>query len=262
MYYERFPEEGGGFRKLLLINGTMSTCRSIRWLAKSFADEGLDVVIYDHYGTGRSTPMKQEGRLCTMEAYVQDAVNILDELGWNEPVYVMGISFGGMVAQELALLRPERVSKLVLACTTSGGKNFPIYELLITRGIFDTTLISIRSLDTKMNDWYLYWLPFLLVWFASLVFGLRLLQWHGAIHQLQARSSHDTCDRLHHIVTPTLVCGGERDGIASVADVMEMYKGISSKNGETRIQMFNGGHLFLAQDKLAPSYISAFLKQV
>ena len=51
-----------------------------------------------------------------------DAVRVLDEAG-VERAHVVGTSLGGMIAQELALSHPERVDRLVLACTTPGGPN-------------------------------------------------------------------------------------------------------------------------------------------
>ena len=56
-----------------------------------------------------------------MQQYADDAADILDELN-IEKITVMGVSFGGMVAQELIKRHPNKVSKLVLACTSSGGE--------------------------------------------------------------------------------------------------------------------------------------------
>ena len=57
-----------------------------------------------------------------------DAVTVLDEAG-VERAHVVGTSLGGMVAQELALASPERVDRLVLACTTAGrADSYPMPE--------------------------------------------------------------------------------------------------------------------------------------
>ena len=45
---------------------------------------------------------------------------------------MIGVSFGGMVAQELAVRHPRRVARLVLACTSpggAGGSSYPLHEL-------------------------------------------------------------------------------------------------------------------------------------
>ena len=55
-----------------------------------------------------------------MAEYAADALALLDAVGWERP-RVLGISFGGMVAQELAATAPERIARLALLCTSPGG---------------------------------------------------------------------------------------------------------------------------------------------
>ena len=66
-----------------------------------------------------------------MKQYADDAADLINKLQLPR-LPVMGVSFGGMVAQELAIRHPDKVSKLVLACTSSGGKggsSYPLHEL-------------------------------------------------------------------------------------------------------------------------------------
>ncbi len=79
-------------------------------------------------GLGQTT--KPEGDY-TMADYAADADALLESLAWPA-VPVVGVSFGGMVAQELAIQFPSRVRALVLACTSSGGRggaSYPLHEL-------------------------------------------------------------------------------------------------------------------------------------
>jgi 3-oxoadipate enol-lactonase len=79
--------------------------------------ERYDVILFDNRGIGESDAPPGPYTVAEMSA---DAVQVLDEAG-VERAHVVGTSLGGMVAQELALTYPDRVDRLVLACTTPGG---------------------------------------------------------------------------------------------------------------------------------------------
>jgi len=64
-------------------------------------------------------PGSTAGRVTTA-SFADDAVAVLDDLGLDT-VAVYGTSMGGRIAQMLAIHHPERLSRLVLACTTPGG---------------------------------------------------------------------------------------------------------------------------------------------
>jgi 3-oxoadipate enol-lactonase len=82
----------------------------------------LRVVAYDFRGNGNSD---EPPGPCTVATFVDDTVGLLDALGIDR-AHVYGQSFGGMVAQELALTAPHRVRTLILACTDMGpGRAIP-----------------------------------------------------------------------------------------------------------------------------------------
>ncbi len=110
-------ERRGDGPPLLLIQGM--SAHSGHWgepLLDALAED-FTVVTYDHRGTGRSGPAEED---FTMADLAADAAGVLDALELAS-AHVLGVSMGGMVAQELALARPERVRSLTLGCTMVGG---------------------------------------------------------------------------------------------------------------------------------------------
>jgi pimeloyl-ACP methyl ester carboxylesterase len=75
------------------------------------------VVAYDHLGLGES---EAAPALPTMRSMASDAERVLDALGWAS-AHVVGVSMGGMIAQELTLQAPGRVRSLTLIATHAGG---------------------------------------------------------------------------------------------------------------------------------------------
>jgi 3-oxoadipate enol-lactonase len=91
------------------------------WWDEEFLEplaERFQVVIFDNRGTGRSG--KPEGPY-TISLMVSDTLGLMDHLGLTS-ANVLGISMGGMIAQEMACNHPDRVRRLVLISTNCGGK--------------------------------------------------------------------------------------------------------------------------------------------
>lgn len=112
MYYE---EHGSGF-PLLLVNGLGSD--HLEWLHQMpvFAPR-FRVVIFDNRGTGKSAVPPGPYSTARM---ADDAAALLAMLRIDR-AHVLGVSLGGMIAQEVALRHPDRVDGLVLGCTGPGG---------------------------------------------------------------------------------------------------------------------------------------------
>ncbi len=101
VYYER----AGSGSPLLFFNGSGATLESSAPLIARFR-RNFDVVAHDQRGLGRtSIPVGPY----TMADYAADAAALLDDVGWDRCA-VVGVSFGGMVAQEFAVTWPRRVT--------------------------------------------------------------------------------------------------------------------------------------------------------
>src|SRR5690349_9093725 len=187
-----------------------------------------------------------------MADYAADALALLDHVGWDR-TRVVGVSFGGMVAQELAVTAPERVERLALLCTSpggAGGASYPLQELA-TLPVSEARALGTRLLDTRFTP---EWLAThdadrgLAEMMASRrVVGKSNDARRGEAEQLGARSRHDVCDRLARVTCPTLVACGRYDGIAPPAN----GEFIASHIPGAVLRIYDGGHAFFAQDPAA-----------
>jgi 3-oxoadipate enol-lactonase len=78
----------------------------------------------------------------------------------------------------------------------------------------------------------------------------------GARRQLEARAGHDTWDRLDRIACPTLLAAGRYDGVA----LPETQERMAGRIPGAKLQFFDGGHLFMIQDRTALPAMIAFLQ--
>jgi pimeloyl-ACP methyl ester carboxylesterase len=149
IYFERFsPDEGSARRggrhskdapPALLVMGLGANGRLWAPAVRRLLASGYEVIVVDNRGCGRSSTPSRPWTTRTMAA---DAVAVLDELG-VESAHVGAGSLGGMIAQELALEFPDRVSTLVLGCTTGG---LPRLDLVPRRGLLHIFEAALRSL--------------------------------------------------------------------------------------------------------------------
>jgi len=111
----------GEGRPLLLVMGLGGNIEMWRPLEDALVEHGVQTIAYDASGTGDSPPRLVPMR---MPGLARQAAHLLDVLGIPE-ADVLGVSFGGGVAQQLALDNPHRVRRLVLASTSVGLGGVP-----------------------------------------------------------------------------------------------------------------------------------------
>ncbi len=252
IYYELHGEGP----PLLLISGTGN---DLRYSSPDLVplNRSHSVCHFDQRGLGQTQGPE---RAYSMADYADDAAGLLDHLGWDT-ARVLGISFGGMVAQHLAARHPDRIERMVLACTSSGGTGRPSADLLALHDL--PTKISgplhLKLLDNRFDPQS-----------GELPPGLRGFIRHrakqpeltgaaaaGARRQLEARAGHDIFDELPEVTAPTLVIGGRYDGIAPP----ENLQAIVDQLPNARLELREGGHLFMIQDPDSWDTMLSFLAE-
>ena len=252
VYYER----SGEGPPLLFCNGSGSTLETSALLIKPFTQR-FDVVAHDQRGLGRTAIPPGPA---TMAEYAADAIGLLDEVGWDTCALV-GVSFGGMVAQEIAVTVPDRIDRLALLCTSpggAGGSSYPLHELADLPPD-ERAAIGMRILDTRFTPEWLAEHPSdrgLVEMMAARQGGTKTdEQVRGEALQLQARRHHDVFDRLPAVTCPTLVACGRYDGIAPPANA----EAIASRIPGADLRRYDGGHAFFVQDATALPQVLDFL---
>jgi pimeloyl-ACP methyl ester carboxylesterase len=219
---ELYYEEHGSGDPLLLIMGLAADSQAWMFQVPAFAAR-YRTITFDNRGVGRSS--KPAGPY-TIHEMADDAAGLLAGLGIAR-AHVIGVSMGGMIAQELALRHPERVRSLVLACTYPepdsdvererqfsvarfGGTVTAAGEVQIDVAALDPFAFFQHLLPRVFNqDFIDRELPTLMQLFGG------ALQWgfsmEALLGQVAAVMGHRTTDRLHQIAAPTLVITGDAD---------------------------------------------------
>ena len=228
-------ESRGDGPPLLLIHGLGYA----RWGWEPVADDlarSFRVLLFDNRGIGESDAPPGP---YTVAELAGDALQVLDEAG-VERAHVVGTSLGGMVAQELALSHPERVDRLVLACTTPGGPQaFPMPQRTVDLMLAQATLREYveNALVPAVR-------PDLVE--RILAHRERTAQGFEAwAAQAAAGAGFDAFARLGSLAAPTLVQHGDGDVVVDPRNGALLAELIP----DARLELYpGGGHLFFWQE--------------
>ncbi|MCZ6544332.1 MAG: alpha/beta hydrolase [Chloroflexi bacterium] len=111
-------ESRGSGPSLVLINGYGSSHRSWRREFLAILARDLRITTFANRGTGGSS---QPGEPWSLADFARDTVALIDALGLHT-THLLGLSMGGMIAQEVALQAPSRIERLILADTHCGPR--------------------------------------------------------------------------------------------------------------------------------------------
>ena len=244
-----FYKVQGRGEPLILIMGLGGECGD--WVLELRAfKKHYRAVTFDNRGVGKSDkPLEPY----TIKDMADDVVGLMDYLG-IEKAHVLGVSMGGMIAQEVAIHHPERVRKLILGSTTAGrdekGRHSP--QLLKAMGLIegfsdeDIKSVDIGKVMTSMNAYAfsgglikLLAMPY--CWIRMKLFGIE-----GLKGQFEASMTHSALDRLHLIKAPTLVITGTEDRIVSPSS----SDLLASRIPDARLVKIEGGsHTVVAEQR-------------
>jgi pimeloyl-ACP methyl ester carboxylesterase len=226
---------------LLLIQGMSAT--HLTW-GRPFLDElerSFDCIVFDNRGMGLSGRAEMPFTIVDMAA---DTAGLLDALGL-ETAHIVGISMGGMIAQELALAHPERIRTLTLGATYCGGPEGTLMapedlQMLgaamasgnrdqVFRAMWEINMSpGFREEDSRFAD------------FAEMGAALPAPR-QVILQQMRACGVHDTHQRLDRISLPTLVVHGDVDRLLGPDNGRQ----IASLIPGARLEMLAGvGHMF------------------
>lgn len=250
-------EQAGQGPDLLVIGGTGADLRQKPNIMDSPLTSHFRVTAYDQRGLGQ-TDKPQDGY--SMAQYADDAAALMGALKMKSAL-VLGISFGGMVGQEMAIRHGACITKLALWCTAAGGDggaSYPLHELAALDE--DTRLHEMMKLnDRRIDDAFIADNP-------DMVAAARARtdlsayshepNWaYGRAQQLAARANHDCWSRLDNIACPVKLMGGSYDNIAPPTAMQAMAIQIP----DASLSFYEGGHFFMLQDgRVMPDLIAFF----
>jgi 3-oxoadipate enol-lactonase len=234
-------ERAGSGPPLLMIMGMSGTFD--HWDATFLADlrQDFETIVYDHRGVGESTRL--QGPI-TIAQLAEDAAGLLAALELDS-AHVLGISMGGMVAQELALNHPERIRALALGCTYCGGEGSSVASEEVMRRLAEGMMSGDRERALR-TGWEVNVSPEFAAddeaYARFKEIGLsRAVPVEVIMEQMRAITEHDTSTRLPEIALPTLVIHGTLDQMLPVQNG-RMIAGLIPGS---QLEIFEGvGHLF------------------
>ncbi|HEX3609344.1 MAG TPA: alpha/beta hydrolase [Solirubrobacterales bacterium] len=237
LHYER----AGAGEPLLLIQGMSATRLAWRRAFLDPLERSFDTIVFDNRGMGDSGRAELPFTIADLAA---DTAGLLDALE-IETAHVVGISMGGMIAQELALAHPERIRTLTIGASYCGG---PEATLMAPE---DLQMLGAAMASGEPEQ------VFRAMWEINLSPGFREDETRYApftemakalpapqpviLQQMRACGAHDTHERLGRISLPTLVIHGDADRLLGYANGRQIAELISGARLET---LEDVGHMF------------------
>lgn len=225
----------GSGRPLLLLNGI--GCSLDTWRPVERELTGFDLLSFDPPGVGGSPKRRWP---LPLSALSKLAVGLADIAGWDE-FDVLGLSWGGVLAQQLAHDHPSRVRRLILCATTFGPGTLsmdPLVVALMSTPIRHTSRRFAMSVAPYLYGPDVRQFPDA---FEAFLRNRRPPSLQGYYAQLLAATAWSSLPWLRRLRPPTLVMAGRRDRIVPPRVARLLAHVIPN----ARLDLNEGGHLFL-----------------
>ncbi len=242
---------------LVMIHGAQGDQTMFTGLASAYASH-FRVLTFDQRGSGLSEKPDMDYSIAML---ADDTAALMEHAGFSA-AHVIGVSMGGMIAQEFALRHPHKVRSLVLGCTTAGGPRAIRMGGEALAAAYSTAAISAeergRALaEAAFTKGYIERHPELI---PAMIEARRQrpIDPVALEHRMQAVLKHDTYDRLPRISCRTLVITGRDDLLISWENSRMLAQRIP---GAELIILEPAGHCFwLEQPAEASAAILHFLQ--
>jgi 3-oxoadipate enol-lactonase len=228
--------EGDGEETIVLVNGLADDHQTWILQMEDFLAEGYRVLRFDNRGIGATS--KPAGPYSS-RMLADDAKALVDSLGITD-FHLMGVSMGGMIAQEYALAYPADLRSVAFACTYAAPG--PFCSRMFSMWADMAPVLGVPFVMRDVTLWA-FTLPFFEQRTAELEEFETAMRYmdqpvHAYLAQLAVIQEHDTTSRLGEITTPSLVLAGEEDILIPVALSRRIHEGIPGSEWATT----KGGH--------------------
>lgn len=231
--------DGDGDETIVLVNGLADDLETWAFQLDDLLAAGHRVLRFDNRGVGGSSAPAGP---YTTKLFAEDTKALVDELGLRD-FHLVGVSMGGMIAQEYAIAYGGDLRSLTLACTYAAPGPFcsrmfsmwadlapqlgvPFVMRDVTLWAFTVPFFEEREEELKEFEAGMAELPQPL---------------EAYLAQLSSIQTHDASDRLDRITAPTLVVAGEEDILIPVRLSRRLHEGIAGSEWRTT----KGGHACL-----------------
>jgi pimeloyl-ACP methyl ester carboxylesterase len=195
------------------------------------------IIIFDNRGIGDTNAGVKSP---SIPQFANDTAGLIDALGIKKPVDILGLTMGGLIAQELALLHQEKVDRLIIHASSCGGKESLPPQ--VSPQVLTSMISGNASTDTFLStlfpkEWIQQHTDYIQ---KNFVFPMGKVSKESLQRQFEATSKWSgVCNKLSSITKPTLVITGTEDITSPPANSLMMAQKIP---GAWLVQIKAGGH--------------------